>query len=255
MIGAATYWITFGQITTTFFNKPINQFLVMRVGALIGTIVDNFTVPLDSKKSHIIPLGVILIMPGIIATGLFFLPDSPRWLLQTNKEDEARTALKCLPPYPELVDGELVNMELAIDTEAELARSAEIVDLWRDPIDRRRALLAIGTISLQPASGASYIIGERKLGILCGHVADDSSLQHLLLRNGRPWFPVPKYLYHVRYRLIRSGSKQPDNHKIRTIQSIPKLGNGVLWLIAADYGCCVHCALRDNLDWKSKALS
>jgi len=136
------------------------------LGALIGTIVDNFTVPLGGKKSYIIPLGIILIMPGIIATALFFLPESPRWLLQTNKEDEARTALKRLRPYLELVDGELASMKVAIDTEAALARSAEIVDLWRNPIDRRRALLSIGAICLQPASGASYIISKRKVGDL-----------------------------------------------------------------------------------------
>ncbi|KUJ07595.1 MFS transporter [Mollisia scopiformis] len=138
MIGAATYWIIFG--------------------ALIGTIVDNFTVPFGGKKSYLVPLGIALIMPGIIAVGLLFLPESPRWFLQTNNEEKARSALERLAPYPELVDGDLASMKLAIDNEAALARSTEIVDLWRSPVDRRRALLAIGAIVLQPASGASYII-------------------------------------------------------------------------------------------------
>ncbi|KAE9380868.1 putative maltose permease [Stipitochalara longipes BDJ] len=138
MIGAATYWIVFGS--------------------LIGTIVDNFTVPLAGKISYIIPLGVILIMPVVLAVGLFFLPESPRWLLQTHQEDKARIALKRLRPHPELIDGELASMKLAIDTEVELARSTEIVDLWRNPVDRRRALLAIGAVCLQQGSGAVYVI-------------------------------------------------------------------------------------------------
>lgn len=139
MIGGFEYWSTFG--------------------ALIGNIVDNFTVPLGGKKSYIIPLGVVLIIPGVIAIVLLFVPESPRWLLQKNKEEKAQIALQRLCPRPELANEELAKIKLAIDAEAVLAQNTEIIDLWRNPVDRRRALLAIGAVCIQGASGASYIIG------------------------------------------------------------------------------------------------
>ncbi|KAM3081795.1 hypothetical protein ACMFMG_005240 [Clarireedia jacksonii] len=140
MIGISTYWVTFG--------------------ALIGNIIDNFTAPLDGKSAYIIPLGIIFIMPGIIAFCLFFIPESPRWLLQKNRREKAHLALKRLRPHHELIDEELASMALSIDTEAESSRSARLTGLWRDPIERRRALLTIGAILIQPACGATYIISE-----------------------------------------------------------------------------------------------
>ena len=115
--------------------------------------------PLGGKKSYIIPLGITLIMPGVISIGLLFVPESPRWLLQMKREEKARVALQLLCPRPELADEELAKIKLAIDTEATLAQGTEIIDLWRNPVDRRRALLAIGVICVQGASGATYIIG------------------------------------------------------------------------------------------------
>lgn len=44
------------------------------VGSLIGTIVDNFTAPLAGRTCYLIPLGLIYIIPLILAVGLFFIP-------------------------------------------------------------------------------------------------------------------------------------------------------------------------------------
>lgn len=43
-------------------------------GTLIGTIVDNFTSVRLDRSSYLIPLGLIYIVPAIIAVGLFFIP-------------------------------------------------------------------------------------------------------------------------------------------------------------------------------------
>jgi SP family sugar:H+ symporter-like MFS transporter len=115
-------------------------------------------VPIGGKESYIIPLGIVLIIPGVITIGLLFVPESPRWLLQMNQEEKALIALRRLSPHPELANEELAKIKFTIDTEAALARNTEIVDIWRNPVDRRRALLAIGVICSQVASGASFII-------------------------------------------------------------------------------------------------
>lgn len=91
---------------------------------------------------------------------MLFIPESPRWLLQLDKEDSARKSLLWLRPFPELVDAELLEMKTAIDAEKMLARNSEITDIFKNPVDRRRTLLAIGAVSLQAASGAMYMICE-----------------------------------------------------------------------------------------------
>lgn len=44
------------------------------IGSLVGTIVDNYTAPIHGRNAYIIPLGLIYIVPVIIAVGLFFIP-------------------------------------------------------------------------------------------------------------------------------------------------------------------------------------
>lgn len=58
------------------------------------------------------------------------------------------------------VDEELKSMKLALEGEgaSEGKGWGEVGELWRDRVERRRALLAVGAVVLQVASGASYII-------------------------------------------------------------------------------------------------
>jgi hypothetical protein len=137
--------------------------LTLKPGTLVGTVIDNGTSTIKSKQAYIIPLGIVYVVPGILAIGMLFIPESPRWLLQMDREEAARKSLKWLRPFPELVDAELAEMKAAIDAEKHIAVNVEIIDIWRNPIDRRRTLLAVGAVSLQAASGAMYMICETQL--------------------------------------------------------------------------------------------
>lgn len=128
------------------------------IGSLVGTIVDNFTVKLGGKRAYIVPLGIIYIIPGILSIGMLFIPESPRWYLLQNKPEKARKALKWLRPFPEKVDGEISDIQAAIEAERALSKSADVLDMFRNPVDRRRTYLACAAISLQAASGAMYMI-------------------------------------------------------------------------------------------------
>ena len=75
-----------------------------------------------------------------------------------DKEDKARKALYWLRPFPEKVDPELLEIKEAIEAERALSTGTEIMDIIRNPIDRRRTILAVGAVSLQAASGAMYMI-------------------------------------------------------------------------------------------------
>ncbi|KAL1991062.1 hypothetical protein VTN49DRAFT_5566 [Thermomyces lanuginosus] len=128
------------------------------IGSLIGTIIDNFTEKIIGKNSYIIPLGLIFIIPVILCVGMFFIPESPRWLLQHEKREQARKALLWLRPDPSSVDPELDDMQAALDAEKALAASVSVWDMFTNPVDRRRTVLAVCGVTLQAASGAMYMI-------------------------------------------------------------------------------------------------
>ncbi|KAK3381041.1 general substrate transporter [Podospora didyma] len=128
------------------------------LGSLVGTIVDNFTAKIDGRNSYLIPLGLIFIMPAVLSFGLLFIPESPRWLMQHGKVENARTALRWHRPYPDaLIDAEIRDIQLALESENQF-KSVAVMDMFRNPVDRRRTVLAICAITIQGASGAMYMI-------------------------------------------------------------------------------------------------
>jgi MFS transporter, SP family, sugar:H+ symporter len=131
------------------------------VGTLVGTVVDNFTSTIIGRNSYLIPLSLIYIVPAIMCVGLLFIPESPRWLLQHGKVEKATKSLRWLRPYGEAqVQQEINDMQEALASEIELSKHASIMEMFTNPIDRRRTLLAVGALSTQGASGAMYMIGR-----------------------------------------------------------------------------------------------
>ena len=103
-----------------------------------------------------IPLGLIFIIPLILALGMVFIPESPRWLLSRGETDRARNALLWLRPN-QSIEAEFAEMQIAAGTEKQ--KSFAVLDMWRNPVDRRRTLLAIGVAGIQAACGAIFILG------------------------------------------------------------------------------------------------
>lgn len=131
------------------------------IGSLIGGVIDNYTAELPGRTCYQIPLGIIYIVPVIVALGMFFIPESPRWLVQHGKDEQAYKALRWLRPYTDAdVRAEVLLIQESIAAEAELNSSVGFKALFADPITRRRTLLSIGVLSTQAASGAMYMIGK-----------------------------------------------------------------------------------------------
>lgn len=62
-------------------------------------------------------------------------------------------------PCKDAVQDEIDDIQAAILAEKEMASSAGIVDIMKNPVDRRRMLLSVAAVSIQAASGAMFMIG------------------------------------------------------------------------------------------------
>ncbi|XXG95174.1 hypothetical protein Hte_001434 [Hypoxylon texense] len=127
-------------------------------GSLIGTIVDNFAAKIPNRNAYVIPLGIVHIVPGILAIGLFFIPESPRWLAAKGNFEKAEQSLHRLRPKDWPVAQELEEMRTTLEAEAALQTSIGYLDLFRNPIDRRRTTVAVCALTSQAASGAMFVI-------------------------------------------------------------------------------------------------
>ncbi|KAF4832979.1 Major facilitator-type transporter ecdD [Colletotrichum tropicale] len=136
------------------------QFCVT-MGTLLGTIIDWATAQRPDKSAYLIPLGVVYAVPVVIAASLFFIPESPRWLIMRDRIEEGRKALVWLRPTGVDVEDEVNEIRGAVLEDFETKKSVTFWDMFKDPIDRRRTIISICAVCLQGASGSMFIIAYK----------------------------------------------------------------------------------------------
>jgi len=126
-----------------------------------------------------------IVPAAILSIGLYFLPESPRFLLKKNKYDEALqvlTYLRCDDPLatPVSVQHELDEMEHAIKMEE--AASAE--STWSDLCDSgvwQRVVAAVGLQIFQQLTGINSVVTFGDLFFKSAGLTGDKAIQGVLL--------------------------------------------------------------------------
>ncbi|WP_018661922.1 sugar porter family MFS transporter [Heyndrickxia acidiproducens] len=129
--------------------SSLNQLMIM-TGILLAYIVNYIFSSIEGWRWM---LGIALIPGLLMLIGMFFLPESPRWLLKQKKEEEARSILNYMRKGKG-VEEEINEIKLANKLEENQGGWSEVKQLWVRP-----ALVAgIGLAVFQQIIGCNTVL-------------------------------------------------------------------------------------------------
>ncbi|KAH8896735.1 general substrate transporter [Thozetella sp. PMI_491] len=108
-----------------------------------------------------LPTGLQCLMPGIQLFAVWFLPESPRWLISKGKKEQARKVLTKYhgngDEHDEFVAWEYAEIENTLALEKEMSASNGWVELVRTKGNRKRCALIIATAIFSQCSGNGLV--------------------------------------------------------------------------------------------------
>ncbi|KAL4779739.1 general substrate transporter [Aspergillus varians] len=140
---------------------PVRGFIVgtyqlsLTIGGVVINAVCYRTSQISDNRAWRIPLGLFYIVPSIIAASVLFLPESPRWLLQKNRVEEARTSLQRFREgafTEEEVDAEFRELEFALAREV---KQGSFIELFQGK-HLKRTLIVVAVNFFQQATGQAF---------------------------------------------------------------------------------------------------
>ncbi|CAK7210100.1 hypothetical protein SBRCBS47491_000656 [Sporothrix bragantina] len=112
------------------------------------------------NRSWRIPLGLFYIVPATIISGIWFVPESPRWLLQQHRVSEARQNLGLLRKGSRRYATEADIDQEFEELQNQLARESEkgtFMEMFRGRTNIKRTLIVVLINFFQQASGQGFV--------------------------------------------------------------------------------------------------
>lgn len=117
----------------------------VNLGGFIAAVISNIFSENLRKSSYQLQLCILYAVPLWLAISVWFLPESPRWLMIKRREREAKDALVRLRPgsvTSEAIACELAEISDSLKAERQMASEVIWSDIWRgrDLVSRLSAL-------------------------------------------------------------------------------------------------------------------
>ncbi|OWB82329.1 hypothetical protein B5S33_g953 [[Candida] boidinii] len=132
-------------------------------GLFISSAVTQGTHSLNDPRCYRIPIGIQIAWAVLLAVGVAFLPESPRFYVKKDKLDDAIIALsrfRRLPVDDESLIEELIEIKASHDYESSFGKTS-ILDCFRSSPSRvaqpRRMFTGMAIQALQQGSGINFI--------------------------------------------------------------------------------------------------
>ncbi|NQU54512.1 MAG: sugar porter family MFS transporter [Bacteroidetes bacterium] len=127
--------------------------LLITIGILVSYLSDLAFANNNNLESWR-PMFYMGVIPGLfLLIGMFFLPETPRWLMSKGREDESRKILQRIEE-PGLVEDSIQRMKGEIEKYKERAGFKEIFRPWL----RTALIIAVGIMFIQQFVGINTVI-------------------------------------------------------------------------------------------------
>ncbi|KAM0417138.1 hypothetical protein ACHAPT_012845 [Fusarium lateritium] len=130
--------------------------LSLAVGGLVINSVCFGTSFLPDNRAWRIPLGLFYIVPSIVVAFIWFIPESPRWLLRKDRVEEAWQNLRKLREgafTEEQIEAEFKELRTSLEHEVEQGRFIELLQ----GNNLKRTAIVIAVNFLMQASGQAFV--------------------------------------------------------------------------------------------------
>ncbi|KAJ3542365.1 hypothetical protein NM208_g3256 [Fusarium decemcellulare] len=124
-------------------------------GSLIMAIICRGTSEIKGHGSWQIPYGLFFVVPSILAVAVWWIPESPRWLLTRDRQEEALRSLRLLRQgayTDEEIETEFNDIQKAINT---TIKKGSFKDLFRGT-NLKRTMITIGVNIFLQLTGQNF---------------------------------------------------------------------------------------------------
>jgi MFS transporter, SP family, sugar:H+ symporter len=132
--------------------------LTLSASQIIAAAINRGVVNDKTTFAYRFPIGFQLLFPAIIVLGIWWVPESPRWLLRKGQEGKATAALRLLHRDDESYDPQPVvrSVQEDLQREAEMEAESGWLQLVADPIERRKVIYSAGALIAQQVNGIQW---------------------------------------------------------------------------------------------------
>jgi len=124
--------------------------LAITIGILVAYLVNAIFAPLGEWRW---PLGLAAVPALVLFVGMYFLPETPRWLISQDRDEEARRVLERTRTEQE-IEGELAEIRRVEEETKEQAGYRELLASWVRPV----LVAGIGLAIFQQFVGINTVI-------------------------------------------------------------------------------------------------
>lgn len=146
--------------------------LMQSCSQLVGSGITQGTQSIKNKNSYLIPMGLLILLPGLMVLCLPWTPESPVWYALKGRMEPAEKSLRKINrsnvTYDPAADMQTLNDAV------ERKRAAETESSWAalftSPIERRKLIYACGSMVAQQINGIQFfysygVIFAQSIGI------------------------------------------------------------------------------------------
>ena len=132
--------------------------LTLSVSQIIAAAINRGVVDVQTTFAYRFPIGFQLFFPLLVLLGIWWVPESPRWLLRKGRRDKATKCLRLLRREDKDYDPEplLSTIQEDINQEIELQADSSWLQLVTDPIERRKVIYSAGALVAQQINGIQW---------------------------------------------------------------------------------------------------